>query len=385
MDRLTRDDLRTLVEPRPGPCLSIYRATARAGREKQQGPIALKNALRMAEEQLVAGGMRSPQARDFLRPLQALIDDGGFWREQGDGLAVFCAPGFFRRYRLPAAFDDCLFIGSRFAVTQLVPLRADEGRFFILAFSEEEVRLLEATKYGFRTVPLPAGLPRSMADALRYDVPDKQRRFHTITNAGSPGRGHPIYHGQGTGIDDDKDRLLRYFRSLDHGLHPLLRDETAPLVLAAAEYYFPIYREVNTYPHLVDEGIPGSPQLSSDQELHSRGWQIVEPIFDHERQRAKVQFHNLMGTGRAADDVPEIVLAAHDGRVHYLFVPRRGRVWGTFDPATRQVETHDSPRPGDEDLLDRAVYDTIRNSGAVYVVDPAEMPDDVPAAATFRY
>ena len=38
------------------------------------------------------------------------------------------------------------------------------------------------------------------------------------------------------GVDERKDELLRYFQHIDRGLHALLREETAPLVLAGVEY-----------------------------------------------------------------------------------------------------------------------------------------------------
>jgi hypothetical protein len=82
------------------------------------------------------------------------------------------------------------------------------------------------------------------------------------------------------------------------------------LVLAATEYYLPLYREVNTYPHLVGEVIPGTPQLRNDEELHAHDWKLVESLFDQQRVWAIVQYRNLMGTGRASDQFVEIVLAA---------------------------------------------------------------------------
>jgi len=47
-------------------------------------------------------------------------------------------------------------------------------------------------------------------------------------------------HGQGFGSDDEKRHLLRYFQKIDRGLHTIFQKETAPLVLASAEFLWPI-------------------------------------------------------------------------------------------------------------------------------------------------
>ena len=63
MDRFSKNVLRDLMDKKPGLCVSIYAPTHRSGPEVQQGPIRLKNLLKRAEEQLVEGGLRAPEAR----------------------------------------------------------------------------------------------------------------------------------------------------------------------------------------------------------------------------------------------------------------------------------------------------------------------------------
>jgi len=89
---------------------------------------------------------------------------------------------------------------------------------------------------------------------------------------------HPAkFHGQGVGIDEAKEDILRYFQHIDRGLHALLKDETAPLMLAGVEYLFPLYQEANTYPHLLEQGITGNPDKLKAETLREKAWDIVEP------------------------------------------------------------------------------------------------------------
>lgn len=383
MDAFARDDLATLVEKREGPCVSIFLPTHRAAAKSQEDRIRFKNLLRQAEERLLAGGMRSSAAREFLAPGQELLNESLFWQGQSDGLAVFLGERMVRHYRLPLAFAELLVASDRFHVRPLLPLASGDGRFYVLGISQKEVRLLRGTRHSVSAVDLDS-LPRSLADALKYDQLEKQLQYHT----GAPERGArraAMFHGQGVGIDDNKDRLLRYFRQIDGALHELVQNQRAPLVLAGVEYYFPIYREANTYPHLLDAGIPGNPEGLRAEELHAPAWRIVEPYFQRALEDARAQYRQLAGTGRTSNNVTEIVPAAYHGRVESLFVAVGTHEWGRFNPNGEGVQVHPQADPGDDDLLDLAVIQTLLNRGAVYAVEWDKVPDSAPLAAVFRY
>jgi hypothetical protein len=371
MDLLTRDDLKTLLaEPRT-PCISFFMPTHRGGGEAD--PIRWRVHLAEAEKRLAALGWRASQAQELLQPARHLPEDVAFWKHQCDGLACFLAPQFLRLYRLPVAFEDLVVVGGRFQVAPLLPVLGDNGHFYVLALSQNAVRLLQGTRYSISEVDL-TGVPRSLAQALLTHDTDEPLTFHTRP-AGGLGSWTAIYSGHGVGIDDKKDDLLGYFRQIDRGLHPVLREERAPLVLAAVAYLYAIYREANTYPHLFEQGIEGNPDRLGNQELHDLAWALVQPSFAEGLSRAIAQYRRLAGTGRTAHTVKEIVPAAYEGRLETLFVARRRRCWGQFDPTTGRVEEHDREEPGDEDLLNLATVHALRHGRTVCAVEPEQMPD----------
>ena len=59
MDAIRRTDLQRLALGRPGPCVSGFLPTHRAGREVEQAPIRLKTLLRQATEALEADGVKA--------------------------------------------------------------------------------------------------------------------------------------------------------------------------------------------------------------------------------------------------------------------------------------------------------------------------------------
>ena len=387
MDVVTREEIKALVERRNGPCVSIYQPTHRAGPDTrtyaQQDPVRFRNLLREAEQRLLSGGASARGVEEVLQPARRLLDDSRFWQYQGDGLAVFLAPGTLRTFRVPLRFDDLVVVAPGFHVKPLLTLLTGDGLFYVLALSQNQVRLLAGTRDYMGEVELP-GAPRSLADALRDDDPERQLQLHTGTPA-TGDRRPAMFHGHGTGIDDAKSNLLRYFRQVDRAVNALIKNASVPLVVAAVDYLIPIYREASTHASLLEQGVTGNPEGRRPDELHARAWPLVEPHFLRARQAATDRYREFEGTGRTSNEVREVLLAAWDGRVDVLFVAIGVRVWGSFDPDTRTIEVADEAPGQNEDLLNLAAIHALLNRGTVYAVPPPEMPVPTPAAAILRY
>lgn len=393
MDILSKDELRELMEYRFDVCVSVYMPTERLGAETQQNPIRLKNLLSQAEEQLIESGLRAPEAQKLLKPAVELQQDRPAWQSMGDGLALFIGPNTYYSYRVPLRFDELVVVNDRFHIKPLLPLLSGDGRFYILALSLGNVRVLQGSQYSANEIIL-EDAPESLAEVLQYDEFEKTLQFHTATGQrvqrGGGGERAAIFHGQGTGTDEakEKEHILRFLRALDNGIRDLIGGgEKMPLVLAGVEHLRGLYRDVNHYPHLVDKGIDGNPENMPVNELHEKGWNIVQPLFTKEQEDAAARYQELAGTGseRASNKVDDVVAAAYFERVETLFVDVNRQFWGTFDRASGDVEFHEERQPGDLDLLDYASAHTLTNGGTVYAVNSGEMPTDAAAAAVFRY
>ena len=383
MSVLGRDELKALMAPSTDLCVSLYMPTHRTWEDTRQDPIRFKNLLRLAEERLIENGMRTVDVRTQLQPAQQLFDSPTFWQHLSDGLAMFITPNVFRHYRLPFPFQELVVVTERFHVKPLLPLLSGDGQFYILALSQNGVRLLQGTRYSVSEIEL-EDIPGDLAETLRHDDRGQPLQFHTRVSARSSGPA-PIFFGHGIGGAEDKRAIVRYFRQIDRGLRDLLRDEQAPLVLAGVDYLFPLYREANSYRQLFDEGMAGNPELMAAEDLHTQAWAIVQPHFLKAQHEAAAAYERLLGLGRASGDVETVVSAAYNGQVERLFVAVGVQCWGTFDPTTRAVQWHSEEQAGDEDLLDLAAIHTLLNGGTVYAVAPEYVPDIRPLAAIFRY
>ena len=378
MNELSKDELRLLIEKGKAPCLSIYMPTHKAGAEVQQNAIRLKNLLKEAEDRLVTGGRRPAEVEKLLEPVQALVKNNPFWRQQSSGLAIFLCPEFFRYYRLPGNFQPSVVLAERFHVKPLLPLFNTVGRFYVLALSQKDIRVLECSRYSVKETR-PEGVPRNIDEVLKYDVFEKQLRTRPAMTGATGQKGSSAW------TDYGKENILRYLQQVDKSLKPHLKEERAPLVFAGVDYIFSMYREVNAYPHLLETAINGNPDQMSAEDLQALAWPIAEPWFRKEQEEAGVRYRQSIGTGLASNNLEEIVPAAHHGRVGYLFVEVGQEKWGTFNSQTGKAALHAGAKKGDEDLIDFAAIQTLGGGGKVYAIGRDAMPDREPVAALFRY
>jgi predicted transcriptional regulator len=381
IDAISKSQVSKLLEISSGPCVSIFMPTHRGGPETLQDPIRLKNLLRDITQRLTTDGLRSTEIKKLLAPVNNLLNDSQFWQYQCDGLALFLSPGLFRSYRLPVEFQELSVVSDHFHLGPILPLFTSEDRFYVLALSQNQVRFFQGSRNKISEQSL-EGVPQSLSEALGGAQPDMHLQYHTAAATGA-GRLPAIYHGREVEVASDSNLQL-YFREIDRGLCALLEGQ-APLILATVESLVPVYRQVNHYPFLAEQYVPGNPDHSRQEDLHLQAWPIAEAYFQKAQEQAATQCREFQGTPRASSDLGEIIFAARDGRIATLFVTAGVQRWGKLDWKARQLELREAPLTGDEDLVNTAVTLTYATGGKVFAVSANRMPVPETAAAVFRY
>ena len=377
MTAFTREEARLLMTDRKGPHVSILMPLHPMGLDFQQDIIRFKNLTRRAKEDLLEMGVRAPEVDRILEPAAKLLDAPMYWKQGGSGFALFLAPDFVKMYRVPLELNELASVSNEFHVKPLLRLLHGDGTYFVLALSGNQVRLLQCTRFDVHRVRIP-DVPANMAEALKYTVKTPTLQGHTTQGRSPRGGGEAtVFHGQGTGIDDQKDDLTEYFRLVDRGLRNVLRGEQRPMVLAGVGYYLPLYQEVNTYPFLHTEPLEGNWEEAADKELQQRSWPHVEPIFEERRQLDAARYLNMLESTLVSSRMDKVLHAACFGRVDTLFVPVGVRRWGLCDRTTGDIAVHDEERAGDIDLLNEAAILTLMRGGTVYAVKPEELPDGI--------
>lgn len=384
MPLLSKSELRSLTENQSSPCTSIYLPTHEAGREIQQDPIRLKNQLSEAEAQLGAKGMNEQEIQTLLKPAIALMDDANFWRHQSQGLALFITPDTFRYYRVPLSFEELTIVADQFYTKPLLPLITNDGQFYVLAASQGEITLYQATRESMQPVDL-KDTPRSLEVALRYDDPEESLQGHTNGRAATISGGSTVFNGQGSGKDSENSDILRFFHLVSDGVENVLNGQEVPLVFLGVDFLFPIYKQTNKYPHLMEDAVAHQPDRLSPEEIRDRALKIVEPRFNADRKTAIENYGNLQDKNQATADLEVILNAAFNGQIDTLFVSADSKQWGSFDEKSRKITYQDEAEAGSEELLNIVAIKALSTDAEVHVVEQSEMPVKAAVAATLRY
>jgi hypothetical protein len=371
----------------PGFYVSLLLPTEQKGRDTRENPIRFKNRLSEAEEQLTEAGFKQDDMTKLLGPARKLVDDYQFWQHQSVSLAVYLTPEGMETYKLPTELPERTVISKYAYVKSLAPILVNDGRFFVLAAGLGDATLFEATRYSMFELDLDEleGVPTSLAESLRFDVYEKSLNAHAApASRSAQNDGNLMYHGHGAGTEDEKEKMLNYFKHLENGVAKFLADEQAPLVFAGLEHLFGLYKAANHYPNLLDDHIDSNAEGMDETELHKRAWQIVEPLFNKVQKQTATIFEQAAANELTSTDLEDIVIAAMDGRVETLFVTFED-VWGTLDEDERSVNVTHQATADSDDLLNVAAALTWLNGGEVYTVMPDELPRGDSIAAVYRF
>jgi len=383
MNQFTMQDLKRLAAVKSPMCISMYMPTSPDVSTVDEQRIRFKNLLRQARKTVQARAGSKKPLYDHIEAVQYRIEADNLWRYQSDGLAVFIAPEVLHYFRLPLKFDEKLWVADRFFVKPLIPLFMADGRFYILAISQSEIRLFDCNRYRAVPVDVP-DLPDGMDAWLSYDNKQSQLQFHT----GTPGNAQrpAVFHGHGVSVDDNKDEIRRYFQDVDRALSDVLDQDGPPLVLAGVDYLQPIFRQASSYRWVKAEGISGNPETLRAEQLHESALDIVQPDLEMQQREAEKRYAEMAGKGYTAAGVSAVLRSAVYGRVDTLFVALDREQPGIFDPQTNTVHLLPPDDPTAEDLLDRAAVETMQNGGRVYALPVSNMPENNSrVAAILRY
>jgi len=364
----SRRQIERLLQARGGNLVSIYLPTSPITPEADVARIAFKNLAAEAVAELRSAGSGTADRGALEQALDDLHEDRDFWAEQAHSLAVFADPRGLRSFRLPNRLTAVLQVADRYYVKPLLRAVTFPQTAFVLALAEGSVRLLEVTPdLPTFEVRVP-DLPTDAADAVgKASITDRSpaRRLQ-----GSEGR---------------KTLVRSYARAVDRALRTVLVGREVPLILAASEPIDAIFRSVNSYPHLVDRSLPGSPEAATDAELGEAARAVLDDLYAGQLRDLAGQFEQRSAEGRTAVEINDLGRAATFGAIETLFVDIDTKLVGRIDEDSGAVSLDEVERAGDYGVIDELCRRVIIAGGTVLAVRAADVPGGGPAAAILRY
>jgi hypothetical protein len=363
----TRSQLERLLAARDPSSVSIYLPTDPAARGDAER-IELKNLAREAVTQLEHAGVAKAHVAAIDDELAELVDDDEFWRYQARSLAVFLTPSATTTFRLPNNLTAAVEVSDRFHLKPLLRTVTFPHTAFVLALSQNGVRLLEiAPELEPAEIPV-ADLPSDVASA-----------------AGKSSIRDRAPSGKLQGSEGQKTRIRQYARQIDQALRPLLNGLDLPLILAATDPIDSIYRSVNSYPHLLATGLPGNPDVSSAAQLAESARRVLDELYAEELRTIQETYALRASQRRASADIADVARAATYGLVETVLVDIDEVLPGSVDDESGAV-TFD----GTDDAVNYGVVDEIArrvllNGGNVLAVRRDDIPGNGSVAAILRY
>jgi hypothetical protein len=363
----TRAQLERLLAAREPSSVSIYLPTDPASRGEAER-IELKNLGAEASRQLEAAGVGRDDVAAIDDVLADLVDDDEFWRYQARSLALFVTPNTTMSFRLPNKLTPLVEVSDRFHLKPLLRAVTFPHTAFILALSQNDVRLLEVA---------PELEPAEIhVDDMPKDVASAVGKSSIRDRAPS---------GRLQGAEGQKTRMRQYARQIDHALRPLLSGLDVPLILASTEPIDAIYRSVNSYPHLLETSIAGNPDAMSGANLTESARRLLDETYAAELRTIQDTYALRSSQRRASADVADVARAATFGLVDTVLVDIDEVVPGSVDEETGALTLD-----GADDAVNYGVVDEIArrvwlNGGTVLAVRRDDIPGKGSVAAIFRY
>jgi hypothetical protein len=368
VDLPSPSEIGDLASQRNDVCVSIFLPTTPVTAAAEADRMQLKNLARQAVGQAEASGADKRRLRALAEELDDLVDDDEFWRFQAHGLVVYATPDNLRTFRVPSALGAMVAVSDRFHLKPLLRFTTFPHSCYVLALAAGGVRLLEVSA-DLPTTPVKlGGMPQDAASAAG--------------KASISGRAHS---GRLVGSEGQTVRLRQYARKVDAALRPLLAGGETPLVLAAAEPIGPIFRSVNSYPHLAAAGIDGNPERRSDEELGMAARGVLDELYRRRVADLRSLFERRANEGRSTADIAQAARAATFGGIQTLLVDMDRAVPGSVDETDGSVAFADRESADSYGVVDEIARRVLLSGGRVLSVRAADLPAGAPLAAILRY
>lgn len=387
MGVLSKEDITEITGFEADICVSIYIPAHRSGVEvnEKHDALLLKNNLQQAKRILTEKGKSQAAVESILKEAMALVDNREFWNAQSQGLALFLADDFCKVIKTPIPLKEELFINSSFNILPLLPLMTDDAYFFLLMLSKKDAKIFRGDAYGLELLEV-EGLPNGMDDVIHFEEKDAQQTMRRAgAGAGRSAISGANYHGHGSGLADETEWVIQYLKEVNQTLWTeLLSQESAPLILAGTEQIIGLYRQVSKY-NIVEDSLSGNFDHEDKNSVYQKVRDIAAPFFKENARKALKTYYDNSTTELTSSIAEDVIPASFYSQISDLFITKDAHIWGTFDEATNELVIHEEQQEGDTCLLNKAAVKTLKNGGAVHVLEQEKMPADSKVAAFMRF
>ncbi len=357
---ITRHDLKELQALTKVPALSILLPTHRTSPDNKQDPILVKNLVADAKDRL----SQEFSARDLeplLKNLDELVEDIDYTYAL-DGLALFVAHDFAKKFYLPFTVPQRVIIDQSFATRDLVYGLHRAQRYWVILLSQNASRLL-------------AGTGDTLEEVNNTDFPLQMTGPGATTNL--------PYSAESAYMDD---RHRRFFQSVDRAFTAYADDDTLPIVVGGVIRQISFFQEVSQYQSQIVGTISSNFDSATVSELVPEVWPFIQEVRSQQRADAMAALDTAMGEKKVSTALQEIWQLANEGRGKLLLVESDYHIPGVVDErGGLQIVEEKGGTEVMDDAIDEIIEAVLAKGGEVMLMEDGSLADYHGIALTLRY
>ena len=163
-------------------------------------------------------------------------------------------------------------------------------------------------------------------------------------------------------------------RAINEVIKEHLIDKTDPLIISCQDYMFPLYKQVNSYPHLYPKYISGNPKHLNEKMLQSKAFELIASEIEAVKMKKKNLFKTLHGAKRTATNLKEIIPASLNGRVDTLFLDKDYEIYGVYERDDLSVRINDEHHRSNVAIINQAAIAVFESGGQVFLEEKEALP-----------
>ena len=368
IDLPTRDELIRIAGIREPGSVTIYVPTSAELNESDQARIEVKSRLREAVAQLEAASTDAAVVDSITNAVDELLTDGDFWHRQSHSLAIFVNRSTLSTFRVGDNLVGLTGVSDRFLITPLLRAATFGHSAFVLALSQNAVRLIDISRALVASEVLVPGLPRDLKSTVALDLTNDRDTLAHLRMS-----------------EDPKVRMKEFSQAIDRALRPVLAQSDRPVVLAADEPLASIFRSVSSSPRLVEPAIGGNPEERSADELAAMAASILDVVHTKELATQVTRFEEASSPDLTDSTLEGVAVAATSKAIDTLFVDIDQHIPGYVDELSGVITRSEMEDAFDYDVVDEIVRRALLSDARVIAVRAGEVPGAGPVAAILRF
>lgn len=367
VDMPSADEIGDLNLVRSDVSVSIYLPTTPISHEIEPSRIHLVNLIKKAVAQLEEAGVAKKRILLLQEQFANLLDDDEYWGHQANSLAILATPESIRTYRMANKLNAIVEVADRFHLKPLLRAITFPHTAYILALSENAVRLVEVS----------ADLPAQEVTVQNMPT-DAASAGGKAANKDYTGTGHR--HG----AQGESSYLTRFMRKVNAALRPILINSDRPLILATTKPLAASFRSISAIPAL-KESIVGNPDRLTAAELATAARPVLDAHYAEQIQDFHRLFEERTGQQRTTTDLSDAARLATFGGIDRLLIDIDGVIDGYIDDETGEITFAGSGDAVNYGIVDEITGRALRTGAKVMAVRKADIPGGHDLAVISRY